>query len=61
METGHFERKYVGEDTWEVVTEGYLLNHDFATKTIINDMKHLPGTEFRLNAFAFYRWVEEGG
>lgn len=59
-ETGHFERKFVDESTWEVVSDDYLLSHG-GTKDIVNNMLDNPMTEYRLNAFAFYRWVEEGG
>jgi len=59
-ETGHFERQFVGEDTWEVVPEDYLLTHG-GTMDLVNEMIDNPLKEVRVNAFAFYRWVEEGG
>ena len=58
--TGHFERKFVDEKTWEVVTEDYLLSHG-GSMDLANDMIDNPLKEVRVNAFAFYRWVEEGG
>jgi hypothetical protein len=59
-ETGHFERQFVGEEKWEVVTKDYLLSHGGSMESI-NVMIDNPLTEVKINPFAYYRWVEEGG
>jgi hypothetical protein len=58
MNTGHFERKFIDEDIWEYVTEGYILSKGTSPETV-EDMKNNPGSELRLNPFAFYRWVSD--
>ena len=58
MNTGHFEVKYQGEDTWEACGELQVGMKGNGVDTLAT-MKSNPGVEYKLSPFASYRWVED--